>query len=459
MRSSLRIRRASSALAVFSALLILLLEAINARAANGTLVLEGARLVDGSGRPAIEGSVLVIENGVISAVGRKGSIKYPTGATVLDLRGKTIIPALIDLHCHLGLTRDGLTQSAASYKEQNIRSQLRKFLAYGVGAVVSLGTDQDSIYELRGAQRAGRVPGARLYTAGRGFGVVGGYPPAIANAPDRYRPGTPEEARDEVRELAAHHPDFVKIWVDDDFGRLPKIRPEIYGAIISEAHRQHLRVIAHVFYLADAQSLVESGIDALGHSVRDQPVSSDLISAMKARGVFYIPTLVRDESQFAFGVANGPAWEDDSFFQKSLAPGALQTLRSAAFVEKARANPDLPRLRAAFAMAQRNLKTMFQSGVRVAFGTDSGPPLRFQGYLDHRELQLMVDSGLSPLEALTCATGNAADVLGQGAKIGILEPGRYADFLLLDASPLDDIRNTEKLSGVWQAGKPVERTW
>jgi imidazolonepropionase-like amidohydrolase len=247
--------------------------------------------------------------------------------------------------------------------------------------------------------------------------------------------------------------------VDDDFGRLPKIRPEIYGAIISEAHRQHLRVIAHVFYLADAQSLVESGIDALGHSVRDQPVSSDLISAMKARGVFYIPTLVRDESQFAFGVANGPAWEDDSFFQKSLAPGALQTLRSAAFVEKARANPDLPRLQAAFAMAQRNLKTMFQSGVRVAFGTDSGPPLRFQGYLDHRELQLMVDSGLSPLEALTCATGNAADVLGQGAKIGILEPGRYADFLLLDASPLDDIRNTEKLSGVWQAGKPVERTW
>ncbi|PYV28798.1 MAG: amidohydrolase, partial [Acidobacteria bacterium] len=364
-----------------------------------------------------------------------------------------------------GLTRDGLTQSAANYTEENIRSQLDKYLACGVGTVLSLGSDQDLIYELRDAQRSGRLPGARLYTAGRGFGVKGGYPPSLANAQDRYRPQMPAEARQQVRELATHHPDFVKIWVDDDFGRLPKMKPQIYRAIIAEAHRHHLRVIAHVFYLGDAQALVDAGIDGLGHSVRDRPVDAKLLEArpvdaklleaMKGRGVFYLPTLVRDESTFIFGLTTGPAWMDDPFFREVLEPSALATLTSQAFREKARANPDLPQFQAAFALAQQNLRAMFKAGVTVGFGTDSGPPLRFQGYLDHRELQLMVDAGLTPLEAITCATRNAAEALGVGATLGTLEAGKQADFLVLDANPLDAIRNTEKLSAVWQAGRRV----
>jgi imidazolonepropionase-like amidohydrolase len=426
------------------------------QAQAAAVVLEGARLIDGTGRPPTERSVLVIEDDTVRAAGTKDSIHVPKGVRVLNLSGKTIVPALIDLHCHLALTRDGLTQSGDNYTRENIAAQLQKFLNYGIGTVVSLGTDQDLIYELREAKRAGRQPGARLYTAGRGFGVPGGYPPALANAQDRYRPETAEQARAQVRELAAQHPDFVKIWVDDNFGRVPKMKPEIYRAIISEAHRQGLRVIAHVFYLADAQALVDAGVDGLGHSIRDQPVSAQLIAAMKAHGVIDIPTLVREESSFAFGLTNGPAWRDDPYFQRSLAPGVLRTLESPAFVQKARSNPDLPKLRAALDMAEKNLKTMFESGAKVAFGTDAGPPLRFQGYLEHRELQLMVESGLSPLEVLVCATHNSAEALGQGAKLGTLEPGKYADFLVLDSNPLDDIRNTEKLSAVWQAGKPVQ---
>ena len=192
--------------------------------------------------------------------------------------------------------------------------------------------------------------------------------------------------------------------------------------------------------------------------MRDRPVDAKLIEAMTARGVFYIPTLVRDESTFIFGLGSGPEWQDDPFFRRGFDPGALSTITSPAFRDKARANPDLLQLQAAFAMAKANLKTMFKEGVKVAFGTDSGPPLRFQGYFEHRELQLMVEAGLTPVEAITCATRNAAEALGVGATLGTLEPGKQADFLVLDANPLEGIRNTEKLSAVWQGGRPVERS-
>lgn len=417
---------------------------------SGAVVLRGARLIDGTGRPPVENAVLVVERGRIRAEGESGAVRIPKGAKEIDLRGKTLMPALIDLHAHLGQTRNGLEAAPGSYTAENIRAQLERFLSYGVGTVLCLGTDDDLIYELREQQRAGKLPGARFLTAGRGFGVMGGYPPGTDNG-DRYRPNTAEQARAEVRELAVHHPDFVKMWVDDDFGRLPKMRPEIYRAIISEAHRHGLRVIAHVFYLADAKALVDAGVDALGHSVRDMPVDRDLIDALKARGVIYIPTLVRDESTFAY--AEGPEWLHDPFFQVGLAPVVLATLESPQFKEKFGANPDLARCRAAFEMGKRSLKTLMEAGVRIGFGTDAGPPLRFQGYFEHRELQLMVESGLSPMQAIVCATRNSGEFLGHAYRLRTLEPGKQADFLVLDASPLEDIHSTEKLSAVWQAGE------
>jgi imidazolonepropionase-like amidohydrolase len=421
-----------------------------AQAKTQTIVLKGARLIDGTGRPAIENSVLVLEGDHVVAAGKAGEVSIPKGAEVKDVSGKTIMPALINLHGHLGLSTNGADSVAGHYTQENVVKQLNKYLAYGVATVASLGQDDDEIYKVRDAQHAGSVGGARLYTAGRGFLEFTGK----ANPSDhRYHPQTPEEARADVRELAPHHPDFIKMWVDDGLGHGVKIKPEIYQAIIDEAHKQHIRVFAHEYYLADAKALLASGLDGFAHSIRDQAVDNDLMQAMKARGVFLIPTLVRDEVLFAY--ADNLKWLDDPFFQAGFEATALAYVRSPENVEKGRKDPDIAKYRAGLEMAKKNLKTLSDSGVKIAFGTDSGIPTRFPGYFEHRELQLMVEAGLTPMQAIVAATGTNAEILGGAKQFGTLQSGRRADFLVLDANPLADIHNTERLAAVWQSGKIV----
>ena len=360
------------------------------------------------------------------------------------------MPALINLHGHLGLSNNGADSAAGHYTEENVAKQLNKYLSYGVATVASFGQDEDLVFSIRADQRAGKIGGSRLFTAGRGFLEYTGK----SNPTDhRYRPQNLEEARADVRELAAHHPDYLKMWVDDGLGHGTKIKPEIYRAIIDEAHKQHIRVFAHEYYLADAKALLAAGLDGFAHSIRDQAVDNELIMAMKSRGVFLIPTLVRDETLFAY--ADNVKWIDDPFFQSGLEPGALTIIRSPQTVGKFRQDPDIAKYRAGLEMAKKNLKALSDAGVKIAFGTDSGIPTRFPGYLEHRELQLMVEAGLTPMQAIVAATGTNAGILGGAKQFGTLQAGRAAEFIVLDANPLDDIRNTEKLSAVWQAGKPV----
>jgi len=419
-------------------------------AASGVVVLKGALLIDGTGRPPIANSVVVIDGGKIRAEGAAGAVSIPKNADVHDLAGKTIMPALVNLHGHLGLSNNGADSTSGHYTEENVHAQLDKYLAYGVATVASFGEDADLIFKLRDEQHAGTLGGARLFTAGRGFAEVVAKP----NPTDiRFRPTTPEEARADLRELAAHHPDYVKMWVDDYLGHSPKMRPEIYQAIIDEAHKNGIRVFAHEFYLADAKALVAAGLDGFAHSVRDQPVDGELIQAMKSRHVFLIPTLVRDEVLFAY--ADGVPWLDDPFFKAGTNPEAFAMVRNADFVAKARMDPDLQKYHAGLEMAKKNLKTLFDAGVIIAFGTDSGIPTRFPGFFEHRELQLMVEAGLTPMQAIVAATRTNAEILRGEKEFGTVQPGRQADLLVLDASPLDDIHNTEKLSAVWQAGKIV----
>ena len=413
------------------------------------VVLKGARLIDGTGRPAIENSVLVIEGDRIMSAGPAAGITIAKDADVRDVSGKTIMPALINLHGHLGLSTNG-ADVAPQYTQENVVKQLNKYLSYGIATVASFGQDEDEIFKVRDAQHAGNVSGARVFTAGHGFLEYTGR----SNPNDhRYRPQNPEEARADVRELAAHHPDYVKMWVDDGLGHGTKIKPEIYQAIIDEAHKQHIRVFAHEYYLGDAKALLAAGIDGFAHSIRDQAVDNDVMQTMKARGVFLIPTLVRDEVLFAY--ADNLKWLDDPFFKAGYDPAALAFVRSPDNVEKGRKDPDIAKYRAGLEMAKKNLKTLSENGVKIAFGTDSGIPTRFPGYFEHRELQLMVEAGLTPMQAIVAATGTNTEILGGAKEFGTLQAGRRADFLVLDANPLADIHNTEKLAAVWQSGKIV----
>ncbi|HEY0992800.1 MAG TPA: amidohydrolase family protein [Kofleriaceae bacterium] len=421
--------------------------------AGPAVVLEGARLIDGTGAPPRDNAALVIEGDKITAVGIAGKLARPKGARVVDLRGRTILPGLISAHSHVGLLA-GIANSADAYTREAVQNALLKYEQYGVTSIVSLGLNRDLVFEIRDQQREGKLGGASIFTAGRGIGAPGGTPPQPV-APDQiYRPTSVEQARAAVSELASHHVDIVKIWVDDNFGKFTKMPSDVYTAVIAECHKQGLRVAAHVFYLADAKALVAAGVDVLAHSVRDLPVDAELISALKSHGIFYIPTLSVDESFFVF--AEQPAVLNDEFFTAAVIPEHRQMLQSQAYRDKVKANPVVAKEKAAFDTALHNVKALHAAGVQIAFGTDSGAnPERIPGWGEHHELELMVRAGLSPMEAIVAATQKSAALI-KATDRGTLEAGKRADFVVLAADPTKDIRNTRQLITIWHGGREIQ---
>ncbi len=420
-------------------------------------VFTGLRLIDGTGAPAVADAMLIVDqSGYIVAVGPRASLAIPAGATVVPLAGATVMPALLDAHAHVGVL-SGNTVSTDNYTAENVHAHLARFAAYGVYAVQALGTDNDLIYDIRRNQDGEtRIGEARILTAGHGFGAPGGGWPPQNVGKFAYRPGSVGEARANLRELAAKKPDLVKLWVDDNFGRAPRLAVEIEKAIIDESHAQGLRVAAHVFYLDDAKRLVTSGVDVIGHSVRDRPVDAELIAAMKARGTIYVPTMTIDESHFIF--ADRPAWMNDPFFQRAMAPPVYDYLRSDAYRDKVLGDADTPKWRAAADMSKRNAGIVFRSGVPVALGTDAGAAVeRIIGSDPHRELELMVGVGLTPLQAIHAGTALSATAMGpRGGELGALAPGKLANFIVLNADPLADIRNTRKIREIWYHGQRAQ---
>jgi len=453
--TSYRVRNVVFGLAAFTALWIHASFAV-----EKTIAFSGARIIDGNGGPAIEKGILVVEGDRLAAVGAVGEIPIPKNAEVVDLNGRTVIPGLISAHSHLGLVHGASTASPENYTRENVARQVAQYERYGITAVMSLGCNSDALYGWREEQRQGRMEGADIFTADRGLGVTGGAPPFPIPS-QIYRPTTPEEARAAVREMVGRHPDILKLWLDDLFGKAPKMEPEIYQAAVAEAHaaideahRRGFRMAAHVFYLGDAKALLAAGIDVIAHSVRDQPVDKEFISAMKARRVPYIATLALDESQFVY--AEHPAWMDTPFFIAAAPPELLATWKSPEYAHKMGANPATPKNQAAFAMGLENVRTLHAAGVTLSFGTDSGAmPTRLAGFAEHRELQLLVAAGLTPMEAIVCATHNAAETIGDLDHRGTLVAGKRADFIVLGANPLDDIHNTTTIEAIWHGGRKV----
>ncbi len=417
------------------------------------VLLRDVRLIDGSGGPVREHVSVLLRDGRVAAIGG-AKMAAPKGVAVREMAGKTVMPGIISAHSHLGLMLEDAEPSAAAYTRENVTAALRQYERYGVTTMMSMGLNRDLVYTLRDEQRAGRLDGATIFTAGRGIGVPGGAPPLPA-APDQiYRPKTEAEARADVDELAEHHADMVKIWVDKLHGNVPAMSPVIYKAVIQEAHRRGLRVAAHVYYLDDARQLVADGVDVLAHSVREQVVDDGLVQAVKAHHVWYVPTFTVDESAFVY--AERPEFMGTEFFKEAAGPKLLARFDAAGYVEKIKGDPQTAGHERDLKNDQANLKKMFDGGVQVGFGTDSGAsPGRIPGFSEHRELEMMVKAGLTPMQAITAATGMNARLL-RAEDRGVIAVGKRADLLVLDGDPLVDIRNTRRIVAVYHDGRSVE---
>lgn len=420
------------------------------------VILQDVRLIDGTGAPPLDHVSLLISHGKITSIALSGGRpKWPKQANVLRLSGKTVMPGLIAGHAHLGLTK-GTASGAGNYTVDNIKRQLAQYERYGVTTMISLGMNKDLLYRLRAAQEKGELGGATILTADRGVGTPGGVPPVNVGPDQVYRPATPEQARKDVQEMAARDPNLLKVWVDDNFHKLPEPKPAVYAALIEEAHQRHLRVAAHVFYLADAKRLVQDGVDILAHSIRDQEVDTAILSSLKEKKVYYIPTLQLEES--FFGYADHPPWMDSVFFRGAVNPALQAMLNSAGYKQKVRSDPTTALHEAAFKTAMLNLKKIQANGVPVAFGTDSGAnAFRIAGWAEHRELQLMVEAGMTPLEAIRSATAINAKMLQIDEKTGTVSEGKAADLVVLDSDPSADIHSTEKIAMVFHNGRQVKR--
>ncbi len=396
---------------------------------SGVRAFVGGRIIDGTGNPPIDDGVLIVRDGRVEAAGPPSSVDIPSGAEQVDVSGRTIMPGLINAHGHVGGT---LGLESGHYTEENLLRQLRLYARYGVTTVNSLGGDEEAGIQLRDAQDTPSLERARLFAAG---GVVVG--------------DTPEEALRMVDQNAAMSVDFIKIRVDDNLGTASKMAPDVYQAVIESAHEKELRVASHLFYLDDAKSLLRAGTDFVAHSVRDRDVDDELIGLLRERDVCYSPTLAREISTFVYEEV--PEFFDDPFFLKEADPRVLEQLKDPERQQNVRDSESAQAYKQALQVASRNLKALADGGVKIAMGTDTGPPARFQGFFEHMELALMAEAGLTPMQIIKSATGDAAACLGF-AELGTLEAGKWADFIILSEDPLSDINNTRSIESVWIAG-------
>lgn len=380
----------------------------------------GATLIDGTTRAPIANATLLVRDGRVVAAGPAAAVRVPAGAERVALDGKTIIPGLVNAHGH--------ASSVAN---------LATYAAYGVTTVYSLGDETPDVFAARDAQRLAPPAHARVYLAG----------PVLT-------PTTPDEARVQVEAVVARNVDIVKIRVDDNLGTAKKMSPDVYRAVIREAHARGKRVAVHIYYLDDARALLEAGADYIAHSVRDTAVDAPFVEALKKSGVCYSPTLMREVSTYVYDTI--PPFFRDSQFLAHANQQWMATVSEPARMAATASSTSAQRYKAQLPVAMRNLMTLAKAGVPIAMGTDTGPLGRFQGYFEFMEMEMMVEAGLSPRAVLTAATLGAARCLRVDRELGSLEPGKWADFVVLDASPLSDMRNIRRQHSVWIGGRQVK---
>jgi imidazolonepropionase-like amidohydrolase len=308
--------------------------------------------------------------------------------------------------------------------------------------------DPDDVQAFKQAQKAGDLRGARIMTVMYRF------------MSEPFRPGsemkTPEEARGKVDEIVAKGTDFVKVWIDAQGGRFPKLTPEFTAAVMDQAKKHNKIRMAHIVELEDARRMVDQGVNILVHNVRDKDIPDDFIATLKANNVSVISTLAREEALFVYGGPDAPT--DNPFFQKGLNSERLALLRTKMRDEQAN-DANKPRWVRMFETDKKNLKKLADNGIRFGFGTDSGGALDryfIQGWFEHRQMELMRDAGLTPMQIIQAFSKNNSEMLGIDRDFGTLAKGKAADLLVLTRNPLDDITNMKAIEAVYLGGKKFE---
>jgi imidazolonepropionase-like amidohydrolase len=419
-----------------------------------TLLFEGARVVPGDGGPTTDNAAILVERGAITRIARKGEIALPVGATRVDLTGKTVMPALIGTHVHPGF-RKGLSYRAENYTRDTIMQDLNRALYFGVSTVQSMGVEQGEVlHNIRAEQAEGRTDGAKLLIAGRGIGAPNAGPGNPIYAHFAYSVTTEAEIRKAVQEQAARKVDIIKIWVDDRGGRAPKLSMPLARAAIEEAHKAGLKIAAHIFYHEDALALAEAHIDLFAHLVRDKAMSDDLIALMVKNKVYVNPNIGSPERAIH---ASPPPWESEPYLsgllRDTVAPEVVARIHNSFAGRK----PDeVTQRQKGYDILKASVAKLAAANAPIILGSDTGLEDHFFGYAEQKEMGLMVEAGMTPMQVIVSATSRAAEFL-KLADRGTLAPGKRADLLVLDANPLDDIRNTRRIAKLYLAGAEVDR--
>jgi imidazolonepropionase-like amidohydrolase len=449
---SMRRRLSSCARALAVALLAISAMASPAVAQTAT-VFEGARLITGDGGTPIEDSAFVVEGSRITQVGRKGALTVPAGTRRVDLTGKTVMPAIVDAHGHPGFL-DMVTGTMAkeNFTRANYIDHLQRYAYHGVAAVLSTGTD---FGELAFRLREETIPNAALIrTVGRGVAYPGSGP-ADDSRNDVPLPATSAaEARQAVRQIAKDKPDFVKIWVDDRGGRKTKLTPEMYTAAADEARQLGLRSIAHVFDLADAKLLVRAGVEGFMHSIRDQEVDEEFIKLAKERNIWITPNLGGINRASLLRDDGTPAWIHEPLSRETIPPAMIRTRLQ---LYESRKKAGTPPNTFGRVYDTINTRKLHAAGVREVLGGDSaGDSNRWLGLHGLAELENIAASGFTPMDVIVASTRESAKALRLD-QLGMVAPGKSADFIVLEANPLDSVANVRRIDKVYLRGQEVDR--
>jgi len=427
---------------------------LGAAACAQTVAYEGGRLIIGDGSAPIENGTFVVRNGTITAIGRE--ISVPAGATRGSLAGKTVMPAMINVHVHIGYEKY-LSWGAQNYSAENVLDHLQREAFYGVAVTQSVGSSPlDQSLQFQRDQKAGKFPQASRFLFIPGYAPPNGGPDEVLREATNAlhvinEVSTAQEARASIQKMATKGIKAVKIWVDDRRGAYPKMTPEVYNAIIAEAHKHGMMVHAHATTLEDQKAVVGAGADVLVHLVQNERLDDEYLALLKQKKPYWATVITLGDPT--------AVCDHDPFFEQALPDVVIAKIR--ATMERRPLTPSCgpPSANAATreAILAYNFPRMVAAGARVVLGTDTGVhPGHTFGSGEHVELARWVQLGLTPSQAITAATKRPAELLGL-KDMGTLAVGKRADFIVLDANPLEDIHNTRKISSVYLDGVKFDR--